>query len=111
MNIPDRSRTKVPRPEDTAAGVGFLKFICYPHINQYIDSKQEMGKQLNKKFYMRISFKGIIIYAIMHKNIIKNIIQTIFYYDINKFKNNMLTCGNLFADCVPDEHKPKQTKY
>ena len=38
-----RSRTKVPRPEDTEDGVQFLKHICYPHMNRFIDSKQEMG--------------------------------------------------------------------
>ena len=46
-------------------------------------------------------------YVIMCKNINKKY-KTFFIMISLKLK--MLTCDNLFADCVPDEHKPKQTK-
>ena len=52
-----RSRTMVPRPEDTAAGVRILRRICYPHMNRFIDFKQEMGNSLLDK-YKKISSKS-----------------------------------------------------
>ena len=39
-----RSITRIPDPKDTAAGVKFLKSICYPNMNRFIDDNQEMGK-------------------------------------------------------------------
>ena len=54
-----RSRTMVPRPEDTAAGVRILRRICYPHMNQFIDFKQEMGNSLldnyKRNYYQKIT--------------------------------------------------------
>ena len=55
---------KVPRLEDTEAGVRFLRKICYPHMNRFIDSKQEMGTTLEN------NSKQIIV--IGHTIIIKN---------------------------------------
>ena len=55
---------KVPRPEDTEAGVRFLRKICYPHMNRFIDSKQEIGTGL-KNYSKQITITE-------HKNIIKS---------------------------------------
>ena len=43
ITIDLRSRTKIPRPEDTAAGERYLRSIGYPHMNRFIDRKMEMG--------------------------------------------------------------------
>ena len=56
-----RSRTMVPRPEDTAAGVRFLRRICYPLMNRFIDFKQEMGNSLLDNYTRRYHQKGIIL--------------------------------------------------
>ena len=55
-----RSRTMVPRPEDTAAGVRILRKICYPRMNRFIDFKQEMGNSLLDNYTRRYHQKIII---------------------------------------------------
>ena len=45
-----RSRTRIPDPEDTEAGVNFLKSICYPYMNRFIDANQDMGKVISDNY-------------------------------------------------------------